>query len=281
VTLPRPRRIFARERLSHLIHRPDTPKVAARAVVQQVYTNGTVDLQLSDGVAYGIEVGEWYTPATGDTVRVIRTDPYNLFVLGRARTSLPGTVQVQNSFLFPYNVYAVPDTAPPAPELATGVSQFNPVQTRSWRSLDGWSRYEVYQGTHSASYGYWRGCYFYGTAPLSLRGKIVTSASIRIRRMGSAGVSTNAPQYIAPHAHATQPRTSPYFTATARRLGYADWGTAVELPLYVPWVQALVNGSATVRGFGHAINATGAYYSINYARGNDATSGRLTIHWRN
>jgi hypothetical protein len=279
MTLPRPRRIFGRERLSHLIHRPDTPKVAARAVVEQVYADGTVDLRLSDGVVNRVEVGEWYTPATGDTVRVIRTDPYSLFVLGRARTSAPATVDVQNSLLFPYNVYSVPTTPPPAPEIISGTAQFSPTQTRSWRSLDGWSRSEVYQGAYSAGYGYWRGCYFYGTAPQSLRGKKVLSGSIRIHRLGSGGYSTNVPQYIAPHAHATQPSTSPYFTATAYRAGYADWGQAVELPLPVSWLQALVNGSASVRGFGHAVNAVGGYYSINYARTADVDSGRLTIHW--
>lgn len=278
--LSKPRRIYGRERLARLMSVKDTPKALQRATIETINTDGTVNLRTPDGIRTGVEVGDWYTPKTGDSVRVFRADPYSLFVLGTVRQSNNTTVEVASSMLFPYNVYKVPATAPPAPDIISGTSYFNAVNTRSYRSLDGWSRSEVYQGAYSSGYGYWRGCYFYGTAPQSLRGRTVLSGSIRISRSSAGGNASNVPQYIAPHAHAGQPSTAPYFTAAASVRGYVDWGQAIDLSLPASWLQALINGSARVRGFGHAVNGTGGVYSINRSRGSDALSGRLTIHWR-
>jgi hypothetical protein len=279
MTLHKPRRIYGRERLSRLLSVKDTPQALRQATIENINADGTVDLRLVDGVRKNVPVGSWYTPGVGDAVRVLRADPYTLFVLGTTRGPAATTVSVSNNLLFPYNVTTQPVNAP-APSIVTGTNYFSATSTRSYRPLDGWSRSDVYQGAYSAGYGYWSGCYFYGTGPQALRGKIVTSGSIRVHREGQGGNALNVAQWIAPHPHLSQPGGGPYFTAGARNLGYVDWGQALELPVPVPWLQALVNGSASVRGFGHRISATGAAYSINYPKANDTLSGRLTIRWK-
>lgn len=278
--LPQPRRIYGRERLSRLLSLRDTRQAAQRATIENINADGTVDLRLIDGVRNNVEVGSWYAPVIGDSVRVMRTDPFSLFVLGTTRGAAPATVTVSNSILLPYNV-AAPIADAPDPSVTSGTSYFDPTSSRSYRNPDGWERAEIYQGAYSSgSYGgFWYGCYFYGTAPQRLKGKTVTSATIRIHRRGSGGVTSNVAQYIAPHNHLSRPSGAPYFTAGARNLGYVDWNQTLELPLYVPWVQNLVNGSATVRGFGHRY-AGYASYSIAHALSTDSHSGRLTIRWR-
>lgn len=275
----KPRRIYGRERLSALLAPKDTPQALRKATIENINADGTVDLRLADGVRYNVECSSLYTPQSGDSVRVLRADPFTLFVLGTTRTSNNTTVTVQNNVLIPYNVLK-PIVDAPDPIIRTGTNYFDPVSTRSYRSLDGWSRSEIYQGAYSSGYGYWRGCYFYGTAPQSLRGKIVTGGSIRVHRMSTGGNSANVPQYIAPHAHYSRPSGAPYFVAGARLSGYVDWGQALELPLPASWLQHIVNGTASVRGFGHLVNATGSRYSINYSKGGDTHTGRLTIRWK-
>jgi hypothetical protein len=281
---PRPRRIYGRERLSRLFKTADVKQDLRRGTIEAINTDGTVDIRLPDGVRQNVEVGAWYSPVVGESVRLLRADPFSLFVLGATRSSAPATLQVRNSILLPYNVTAPVTTAPaPDPAVSSGTSYFNATATRSYRSSDGWSRAEVYQGAYDSSTthsGYWYGCYFYGTAPQSLKGKTVTSASIRIYRRTSGGNSANVPQYIAPHNHYSQPGGGPYFTAAASLLGYVDWGQYLDLPLPVSWAQALINGTATVRGFGHRRAATGSSYSVNYAKSSQPTSGRLTIRWK-
>jgi hypothetical protein len=275
----KPRRIYGRERLSRLLTVKDTPQALAKATVENINPDGTVDLRLADGVRRNVEVGAWYTPQTGDAVRVFRADPFTLFVMGTVRGPSPTTVVVSNDLLVPYNE-SVANPSAPAPTTKTGTTQFLATTTRSYRPLDGWSRGEVFQGAYGAGYTYWSGLYFYGTAPQALAGKTVTSATIRIHRTGSGGNISNVAQYIAPHSHLSRPRGAPYFTAGARNLGYVDRNQVLELPVPLGWAQALVDGRATVRGFGHRISATGARYSIAHSKSTDTATGRLTIHWR-
>lgn len=276
----RPRRIYATERLTRLLGRKDTRQDLRTASIESINADGTVDLRLADGVRRNVQVGSWYSPAVGDSVRVLRADPFSLFVLGTTLKAAPATVTVSNSILLPYNVGTAP-VAPPPVGTSSGTAYFDPIQIRSYRSPDGWERAEAYQGAYSSgSYGgYWYGCYFYGQKPQSLKGKTVTSASIRIHRRGTGGGASNVAQYIAPHNHFTQPSGAPYFTAAASRVGYVDWNQALELPLSTFWVQLLVNGGATVRGFGHRYAGT-ASYSIAHALSTDSHSGRLTIRWK-
>ena len=275
-----PRRVFGRERLSSLFRQKtiDTTTTLQTASIESINSDGTVDLRLVDGVRYSVPVGSWYTPATGDSVKVMRADPFSLFVLGTVKDTNATTVNVATNFLFPYNVTSVPVSDPGGD---SGTETFQVTDTKSWRHLDGWSRIDVYQGAYSSSYGYWSGCYFYGSAPQNtLKGKTVTSGTIRLHRKSEGGNSANVPQYIAPHAHKSQPSSSPNFTASARNVGLLDWGEAHEFSLPKAWLQKLVDGDPKVHGFGHRISATGSKYSIAYNDGGDSNTGRLTIHWK-
>ena len=274
-----PRRVLGRERLSSLFRYRyvDTTRAMEKATVESINADGTVDLRFVDGVRYSVPVGAWYTPATGDSVRVLRADPFSLFVLGTTRDSNNTTVDVSSSILLPANVRAA---IVDAPTTSSGTDTFQVTGTRSWRSLDGWSRSDVYQGAYSSGYGYWLGCYFYGTAPQRLKGKKVKSGTIEIHRKGEGGDGSAVPQFIAPHAHASRPGSKPVFTASAKNVGQLGWDKTGVFSLDAGWLQRLVDGDPKVRGFGHRIAATGHKYSIAYNDGGAANTGKLTIHWR-
>ena len=144
-----PRRVFGRERLSSLFRQKtiDTTTTLQTASIESINSDGTVDLRLVDGVRYSVPVGSWYTPATGDSVKVMRADPFSLFVLGTVKDTNATTVNVATNFLFPYNVTSVPVSDPGGD---SGTETFQVTDTKSWRHLDGWSRIDVYQGAYSS-----------------------------------------------------------------------------------------------------------------------------------
>lgn len=244
---------------------------SSRATISNIYTDGTVDLSYKGGTAARVPVSSAYAPRTGDVVEVIRRNMSSLLVLGPVRTSNQTTVDVDSGLSLMYNVepaLAPVDTTP-------NPLVVNPTSTKSFRGGD-WERDDVYQGAAAPQYGYWRGCYFYGTTPQQLAGRRCTRLRIRISRKGEGGVISNVAQYLLGHVHESQPSSSPLFTTHAHLAGHATRNQPIDLDLPVEWGQALMDGQ--LKGFGHLRDTTGDY-SIAYSKAGDAATGRLTIDW--
>ncbi len=259
------------------------------AVVEDVKVDGTVDLSFSGGLASDVPVLGWYTPATGDVVRVLRVGRTQFLVLGTTRVSNPATVRVATSRTLSWKVNAAPDAPDPTDNPTGLVSPFvvSADSSRSYRSTDGWSRDDPYQGVFSSSLGYWRGCWFYGKKPQAAKGVTVTRCRIQVRRQNSSH-GNNSPSYlyVYPHAHETRPSGDPIFRTDAingvrgpARIGPLNRGeasTAPGLDLPKQWGQALVDGY--VKGFGLRRDVTGLEnYVILDGKVAYADSGKLSI----
>lgn len=255
--------------LRDVLAKPDTVQAVPKGTIRQVYADGTVDLATGEGVAKGCLVAAWYAPRTGDVVRYARCDQATLMVLGTVRTWNETTVDVDKAVSLAWNVN-------PAPVSIPNPLVVNAVATKSFRGGD-WERDQVYQGAYTTRYGYWYGLYFYGAGAFdALRGRRITSASIRICRSNEGGVIADVPAIVAPHIHPTQPGSAPYFTMGGRTIGSSDRNTAVEMGLPLDMAQQLADGKAA--GIGHNYSGT-AEYSILDSLAMDPTSGRLTLGW--
>lgn len=267
-------------RLRNSLTNPDTTVVTSPATVTSIDADGTVSIDLGGGrVIDRCAVLASYSPATGDVVEVVRRDSSTWLVLGAVRTSNATTVGVGSSLAFSFNVAPKPPpppsdpvnpTANPWPKLATA--------SASWRDNEGWYKTQAYQGSYNTQWGYHRGCFFYGAnafAPLA--GVTVTKIQIYLARAGIGGQGGAVPMFIAPHVHATQPATKPYFPASAVNVGSLAWNAWGDFDLPVSWGQALING--TYKGLGHLYLGT-QWYSIQDPLSTDSSNGKLTIWWR-
>lgn len=249
----------------------DTPATIIGATVTDIAADGTVTVDLGGGrLVPGCRVLASYSPATGDNVEVVHRDDSTFLVLGAVRNSNVTTVDVASSITLAWNVL------PAYVEAAqTGSKTVSAIDTHSGRSGK-WERDEIYQGAYVPSYGYWRGCYFYGNAFGSLVGKRCTRIRIFVSRRSEGGVAGPEDIYIAPHAHATRPSGSPVWKAGATRVGSLSWGAEGWFDLPVSWGQGLING--TMRGFGHIKDSTSTYAIFNSVQ-SVAASGRLIVDW--
>lgn len=249
----------------------DTPATIIGATITEISSDGTATVDLGGGrLVPGCRVLAAYAPAPGDSVEVVRRDDSTFLILGAVRTSNVTTVDVAGSITLAWNVQ--PAYVEPAD---TGTKVVNCADTHSCRSGD-WERDEIYQGAYLPSYGYWRGCYFYGNAFGSLVGKRCTRIRITISRKAEGGIAGEEDVYLAPHVHASRPGSSPIFKAAAVKVGTLSWGETGTFDLPVSWGQGLING--TMRGFGHIRDSTSTYAIFNSLAG-DPASGRLTIDW--
>lgn len=256
---------------------PDLGGDLSTARVVRVYIDGTVDVDLGAGRIAHAPVLDPYEPRSGRPVRVLHTGGAWL-VLGEARTANAATQTVRTRTRIPYNVK--PSTAAVANPLVALTTD-----TGSWRSADGWSAGylptsdAVAQGAWSSSeLGFYRGCYFYGSAFDALAGRRSGTPTIRLSRAGAGGSSGATSQWLALHAHKTRPDGEPVFVTGAINVGSLTWGTNGDFNLPQEWGQMLLDGRAG--GVGHLLSAIGSgSYSICNGRGTYAASGRLTIPW--
>lgn len=261
--------------LRDALSKPDPDPLVWLATITSIDAGGTVGIDLGGGRTIDVaSVLSSYTPRVGDVVQVLRRDGSTWLVLGDVRDSNQTTVDVTTSLSFPFNV------APAAPAVANPfVVDSNNIQ--SWRNNEGWSgaaeSNNAAQGAFSTTWGYYRGCYFYGSTAFSaLKGATCTGITIRLHRDGSGGIAGGERQWIAPHTHATQPSGAPYFPVGATNVGSLAWNGIGTFALPTIWGQRLIDG--VYKGFGHLYLGT-ADYSICVGLGSDALSGRLSISW--
>lgn len=171
---------------------------------------------------------------------------------------------------------------PPAPNptTTTGTLVCAPVETRSYRPAGpgpDWrtDTTDTLQGEYGGL-GNNTGCAFYGTKPRSLVGAVVTSATIRVRRVsaGDYAVRTSTLRLV---TQATRPSGAP--TLTSSTTGPALAVNTSDLDFVVPdaWAQAMVDGTA---GGLAVYESDGSPYMRFAGRGSWSGAWALTIKWR-
>ena len=255
---------------------PDSDELAPSGTITGVSADGTVAVDFGGGrVISSCEVLASYTPASGDSVRVMRAGPASWLVLGTVRTSNPTTVDVTASLSFPFNV------TPAAPSGAASPLVVPAATIRSYRDNEGWSgaaeSNNAAQGAYSTRYGYYRGCYFYGAGAFTgLAGRTCTSLTIRLARTGSAGIAGGENIWLAPHTHDGIPAGAPYFPVSPVNVGQLAWNGTGTFTLPVAWGQALIDG--VYKGIGHRFLGT-SDYAVFKGLAADSLSGQISLGW--
>lgn len=210
-----------------------------------------------------------WTPSVGMTVACARLGT-SWLVLGPTRTSNPATVAASLSLAFPFNVLAASTGATsPLTVSATGTGSWRPSGPGGWMSSD------VYQGAYSTKWGFYRGCYFYGSGAFdAMEGTRCTGLTIHLSRKGNGGIAGAESVWLAPHTHPTQPGAKPYFPVAAKRYDGPAWNGTADIALPVEWGQGLIDGKYA--GIGHLYSGTGDYAIFN-SKADDALTGRLTV----
>jgi len=144
------------------------------------------------------------TTAAGDIVAGVRVGG-EILILGRMHASAPSTPESSGY--------------PPPPEgfSRTGQITFFPVETRSYHTgpgADGW-RFDTDDLLQSEWGGdLFDGVAFYGSAPRSLAGAVVTLARLRMKRVPGGDASARKPE-IYRYAENTRPSGAPTRTGSA------------------------------------------------------------------
>ena len=235
----------------------DAADAPGTGVIVGIVADGTVDVDIGGGQQVPAMCADTYAPVMGALVAVDLTAG-SWWVRHGVRTSNVTSQPLSATWPTPYQV--LPDVVTvPNPLVLSAV------ETRSWRSTDGWSETRVMQARWSTSTDYWRGCAFYGDDPApALRGRTCTSARLRIHRANEGGVIGAQAQHVAPHAHGTRPSGQPAFTAAAVVVGSLSRDETQWLTLPTSWGQAFIDRQ--IKGFGHLLLATGnGSYSIDVA----------------
>ncbi|MDG4821284.1 hypothetical protein O7635_05380 [Asanoa sp. WMMD1127] len=178
---------------------------------------------------------------------------------------------------------AAPDNpAPPPtkPTVTTGKTVFAPVETRTWRASTGWrtETTDMYQGNWAnSSWGNNTGVAFYGNSVAQrLGGVTVTSATIRVKRQSSGGITAAQATTLYLVTQKTRPGGSPTLTSSTSGPSL-KWGQETTFTIPDSFAQAMVDGTAG----GLAIHrASEDPYVIWEGRGNWGPSMTMTINWR-
>ena len=256
--------------LRDVLAAPDLSEVTDVATVTAVNSDGSLGVDFGGrevNPVAALDTG--WTPSVGLVVACVQLQQ-SWLVLGPVRSSNAATVPVMSSLAFPFDVL-------PAASGAVSPLVVNVSDTGSWRPRGpgGWMQSDVYQGAYSTTWGYYRGCYFYGgTAFDALAGTTCTSLTIHLSRKGSGGIAGAESVYLAPHTHASQPSGAPYFPVGARKHLGPAWNGTADIALPVEWGQGLIDGQYA--GIGHLYSGT-ADYAIFNGKAADALTGRLTI----
>ena len=241
------------------------------ATILAVYADGTLSVDFGGGRVVdpcpALDTG--WTPSKGLSVACVRMAA-SWLALGPIRSANPATVATSASLAFPFVVLgSAPVSASPLVVSATG--------TGSWRPSGpgGWMQSDVYQGAYSTQWGFYRGCYFYGSSAFdSLAGTTCTGLTITLSRKGSGGVAGPESVWLAPHPEPTKPGGAPYFPVAAVKYAGPAWGGTSTITLPTEWGQGLIDGKYA--GIGHLYAGT-ADYAIFNSVGADSASGRLSV----
>lgn len=271
-----------------LTHATDLTSGVFSAQVESVNTDGTIDISFRAGQVFGVEVLSSYTPGTGDVVQVARKGSGRYLVLGSVRRSNLGSLHISSSLAMPWTVDPVPRVADPD-DNPTGLADpfiVSATSTGSYRQSDGWNGQssDVRQSAYSTSYGWYTGCWFYGTKAQALRDQTVTRLRIHLKRApgSSTGSAGAEPLYVYPHIHTSRPGSAPSLKSSAGgvrapyRIAGVAIGDSATFDLPRQWGQALADG--VIKGFAIRRNNRGDYVIL-YSKSEYTNSGRLTLDW--
>lgn len=177
----------------------------------------------------------------------------------------------------PAELLQPPAPAPPSHPPTVGRAVFSPVETRTYRagSWTSTGNDSVYQGEYGGT-GNKTGCVFYGSAPRSLHGATVTSASIQVRRL-RGGVFAAQTATMRLMTQSTRPAGAPTLTSstTGPRLAVDATNNSFAVP--TSWVQDMVDGTAGGLAF---FESDGSPYIRFAGRGDWSAAFALTVNWR-
>lgn len=217
------------------------------------------------GVAIVMQAARDVTFAAGDRVAVIKAN--GVWVAVCRLDTAAAADQPDN-----------PPPPPPKPVTVTGSTTFSPVETRSYRTVfGGWrtDTADVYQGQYGGN-GNHTGCAFYGNGPHSLSGATVTSASVKLKRQASGGVTAAQDTTFWLLSQKTRPSGAPTRGSSTDGPNL-KWGQTTTFTIPTSWAQDMVDGNSG----GLAIfESDGAPYVILEGRGSYKPSFQLTIKWR-
>jgi hypothetical protein len=136
------------------------------------------------------------------------------------------------------------DRPKPPNKPTNGTLVVSPVETRTYRG--GWrtDNTDLYQGVWGGStFGNNTGCAFYGSKPRSIPGATVTSATIKVRRKSSGGITAAQVTTLWLVTQSTRPSGAP--TRGSSTAGPTlKWGQATTFAIPDSWAQAMVDGTA-------------------------------------
>jgi hypothetical protein len=226
--------------------------------------SGSLILVSINGVQVQVQCARDLVPGVGDVLTLARFG--GLWVA-------TGRVFAAATTVDPWEGTTGPD---PTPDTVTGSLVVAAVETRSYRSI-GWrtDTTQTIQGEYAGN-GNHTGCAFYGSAPRSLAGATVQSASVAVRR-GGGGAFAASGTTLWLVTQATRPGGAP--TRTSSTSGPALRIDATDLAFTVPtaWAQSMVDGTAG----GLAIyNAAATPYVRLEGLREWGPAWTLTINWR-
>lgn len=232
-------------------------------------TDGSATVIL-DGVPVPARCLDGAALVVGSAVLVDRVDGL-LTVVGQVRTSNPTTVPVDLEVALPYAVSATPAVANPLVVTMADAA--------SWRDSLGWATTDVRQGAYSQAYaqfGYYRGVWLPGSGKYAaLRGRRCTGFRVRIHR--SSGIGAGSMRlWLAMHAHATRPSSSPVWVTDAVATSYLADGSVTTVALSAAWGQMLLDGTAG--GVGLLYSGL-TDYSAAVSLASDSRSGEIELDW--
>lgn len=236
---------------------------AVLGIAQGAKSSGTLSVAVG-GQVVTVQAARDVTFAANDRVTLIKAD--GIWVAtARLDTGATSDTSTTN-----------PPPVKPKPTVTTGSKTFTPVETRSrqgskWRTDND----RVYQGQFGGN-GNHVGCAFYGNGPRSLAGATVTSATVKLRRASSGGVTAAQDTTFWLVTQKTRPAGAATLTSSTDGPNLR-WGQSTTFTVPTSWAQALVNGTSG----GLAIfESDGSPYVILDGRGDYGASFSLTINWR-
>lgn len=214
-----------------------------------------------NGVTTTVQAARDLTVGVGDVLVVMKVGA-QWFALGRAYTGAP---------VDPIN----PPTPAVNPGTSSGVATFGPLETRSYRN-GAWrtDNTGVYQGQYGGG-GNHTGAVFYGSAPRSLAGATVTSATVQVRRDAGGAFAAQATT-MRLMTESSKPAGAPTLTSTASGPFLAVNASTGGFALPNAWVQAMVNGTAGGIAF---FDATGSPYVRFAGLGDWSPAFTISIRW--
>lgn len=273
------------DQLANLLSAVANPgQLPTSAIVNAVNADGSVDLNYLGGIAQSVPCLSTYSPSSGDIVKVIRTGPASLLVIGTVRVSATTSGTVSSDYVMAANVAPVPSSSGGGGTVSgtSGTTTVRPTTTGSWRKGDGWgSRDFLGQGYYPSSswLGSYQGAAFYGSGAFNfLKGRTVTRVRIYLKRNTGSGVFGGQTVYIWTHKNATRPSGGPYWLGT-KALATPSMAVGDTLVYDLPVSVGAQLASGYARGFGLHHDSTSQYLQMTGLSGY-SDSFRLDISWR-